>query len=392
MRKISNSQPLSIAVQYDPLHTAFSIRPKMGMSTMQYYKQTVGRWIPDHTHDYAYGDYNAVVDGPLVLEPVFQVADPDGLVSEDSVTHNFYWYADGVAVTSSSPSSDYYIQDDRLVVRRNFTHLEGARIRCDCKFVDPRTGGTSVLSDSIQLSAVLQADEQWSVYILNDRTHHHHPLSAASSLYTFEAQASLGGVDKSDVVQWFWDFSEDLGATWNEFSEDTLLYVSGKNTRLLTIDADFSESVVVRCRIASEVGAPVPDVPNSATASLAWRFPLLTPQVFSYGGDKLMANDKEMRFGLIVHYANHADLSLDQQREWLICNWKLRIQGVSDSAVSLSQADVEVSVPASAIRNPSGFRYVADPNCAFRGAFCRLQSSSGEDLASSSGQLLTARG
>ena len=103
---------------------------------------------------------------------------------------------------------------------------------------------------------------------------------------------------------------------WLTINNDCLWYVSGKNTATLSIDADFIDNLMVRCRIgiADGTSTAAPDLPNEATACIAWRYPKVIPTVFSYGGDRVFAENSFMTFGLIVHVAKHDDMTLEQKR------------------------------------------------------------------------------
>lgn len=392
MKRLNNSQPLAVAVQYAPLNTAMQIVVQGGLSTLQFYRQTVQEWMPDHSHPYAYDADGSQIDGPLVLLPEWSVADADNILTDAALVPQVYWFVDDVQVTDTDSFLDFYLVGQALVVRKNFTHLQGATIYCECHFTDPRTASPFVLSDSLPLSAILQADEQWNIQILTDRTRKHFPLAEGAAIYDFEAEARLGAADKTDNVAWFWDFSEDNGLHWQEINDECFWYLSGKNTNILTIDADFTENITVRARINTSPTGTEPNTPNEATASLAWRYPALRPVVFSYGGDKVIADTQEMTFGLIVHNPKHDDLSLAQQREWLLCNWVLRKQGSNETPASLNSNDIEVTVPEARLRNTAGIKFIADPQCAMRGAYGKLQTSTGFDIQTSAGDFIAARG
>lgn len=391
MKRLNNSQPLAVAVQYAPLSTSMHIVVQGGMTTLQFYKQTLAEWIPDHSHQFSYDDKGAQTDGPLVLSPDYSIIDPDGLVGTDSLYPQVFWFVDGSQVSDSDPASDYYLMGTSLVVRKNFTHLSGATIYCECRFTDTRTGNPFVLSDTLTLSAILQADEQWQLNILCDRTRKHAPISTTATEYSFEAEARLGAVDKTNEVAWFWDYSTDNGATWQDFGATDHFYVSGKNAAILTIDADFIDFITVRCRVSTDKTSSAPSLPNEATASLAWRYPTLQPVVFCYGGDKVLEETEKMTFGLMVHHTKHNDLTPSQQREWLLCDWVLRKQGASDTPTPLRECDIEVTVPVALLRNTAGIKYIADPQCSIRGPFAQIQTSSGDDIQTSSGDYITVR-
>ena len=393
MKRLNNSQPLAVTTTYRPLNTAMHIEVLGGLSTVQFYRQTVQQWIPDHSVVPVIDQHGTQTDGALRLKAVYSIIDPDNNLNTDTLVPQIFWYVNGVQVTSTDSTQDYYIAGNILYVRKNFTHQLGANIYCECRFTDTRTSSPFVLSDTLPLSAILQADEQWSINILCDRTRKHFPLHAATTIYTFEAEARQGSADKTDAVAWFWDYSVDNGVNWLTINNDCLWYVSGKNTATLSIDADFIDNLMVRCRIgiADGTSTAAPDLPNEATACIAWRYPKVIPTVFSYGGDRVFAENSFMTFGLIVHVAKHDDMTLEQKRHWLMCDWAVRRQGSNDAPVPLGAYGLEVVVPRQYIYDNAGTKFIVDPRCSIRGPYDILADPSGEVFQSASGHELAVR-
>ncbi len=393
MKRLNNSQPLAVTTTYRPLNTAMHIEVLGGLSTVQFYRQTVQQWIPDHSVVPVIDEHGTQTDGALRLKAVYSIIDPDNNLNTDTLVPQIFWYVNGVQVTSTDSTQDYYIAGNILYVRKNFTHQLGANIYCECRFTDTRTSSPFVLSDTLPLSAILQADEQWSINILCDRTRKHFPLHAATTIYTFEAEARQGSADKTDAVAWFWDYSVDNGVHWLTINNDCLWYVSGKNTATLSIDADFIDNLMVRCRIgiANGTSTAAPDLPNEATACIAWRYPKVIPTVFSYGGDRVFVENSFMTFGLIVHVAKHDDMTLEQKRHWLMCDWAVRRQGSNDAPVPLGAYGLEVVVPRQYIYDNAGTKFIVDPRCSIRGPYDILADPSGEVFQSASGHELAVR-
>ena len=393
MKRLNNSQPLAVTTTYRPLNTAMHIEVLGGLSTVQFYRQTVQQWIPDHSVVPVIDQHGTQTDGALRLKAVYSIIDPDNNLNTDTLVPQIFWYVNGVQVTSTDSTQDYYIAGNILYVRKNFTHQLGANIYCECRFTDTRTSSPFVLSDTLPLSAILQADEQWSINLLCDRTRKHFPLHAATTIDTFGAEARQGSADKTDAVAWFWDYSVDNGVHWLTINNDCLWYVSGKNTATLSIDADFIDNLMVRCRIgiADGTSTAAPDLPNEATACIAWRYPKVIPTVFSYGGDRVFAENSFMTFGLIVHVAKHDDMTLEQKRHWLMCDWAVRRQGSNDDPVPLGAYGLEVVVPRQYIYDNAGTKFIVDPRCSIRGPYDILADPSGEVFQSASGHELAVR-
>lgn len=393
MKRLNNSQPLAVTTTFRPLNTSMHIEVMGGLSSLQFYRQTLQEWVPDHSIAPVIDAHGTQTDGAMRLRAVYSIIDPDNNLNTNDLVPQIFWYVDGTQVTLTDSTQDYYIVGNILYVRKNFTHLLGANIYCECRFTDTRTSTPFVLSDTLPLTAILQADEQWSINILCDRTRKHFPLHAATTIYSFEAEARQGSADKTDAVAWFWDYSIDRGEHWLTITDDCLWYVSGKNASTLSVDMDFIESIMVRCRIGTANGTSTvaPDLPNEATACIAWRLPKIIPVVFSYGGDRIFAENSFMTFGLIVHVTKHNDLTEEQQRHWLMCDWAVRRQGSNDTPVALSAYGLEVVVPQRFIYDTSGAKFIVDPRCAIRGVYDIIADPSGEVFQSASGHELAIR-
>ena len=388
MKQLQNSQPFAVSTTFRPLNTAMKIVILGGMSSLQFYRQTTQEWLPDHTVAPVIDAHGQQTDGTLRLKAEYTIYDVDENLDVQSIVPQIYWYINDTQVTTTDTTADYYLVGDLLYVRKNFTHQNGVKVYCECRFVDTRTSAPQIMSDTLSLSAVLQADEQWSINILCDRTRKHFPLHAATTIYTFEAEARQGSADKTDAVAWFWDYSVDNGVHWLTINNDCLWYVSGKNTATLFID-----NLMVRCRIgiADGTSTAAPDLPNEATACIAWRYPKVIPTVFSYGGDRVFAENSFMTFGLIVHVAKHDDMTLEQKRHWLMCDWAVRRQGSNDDPVPLGAYGLEVVVPRQYIYDNAGTKFIVDPRCSIRGPYDILADPSGEVFQSASGHELAVR-
>lgn len=404
MKQLNNSQPFAVSTTFRPLHTQFKIIALGGLSTTQFYRQTTQEWIPDHTKEVTVVS-GKQTDGTLRLHADYGITDPDNSFDTSSLIPQIYWFikdntpakasdtqTNGTQVTSTDLTDDYYIVGRDLYVRKNFTHLDGVSVYCEARFTDPRSNTPMVLSDTVPLSGILQADEQWSIAILCDRTRKHFPLSA-SPLYSFEAEARLGSVDKTSAVAWFWDYSLNNGSTWQQITDDCLWYRSGKNASVLNVDVDFISNLMVRARIGTKNGKNTAaiDQPNEATASIAWRFPKVTPVVFSYGGDRVFKETVSMTFGLIVHVPKHDDMTEAQKRHWLLTSWCIREQGNQNAPRELGAWGLQVDVPQAYLFNTQGKKYIVDPRCGIRDVYDIIADENGEVFQMSNGETMAIR-
>ena len=393
MKQLQNSQPFAVSTTFRPLNTAMKIVILGGMSSLQFYRQTTQEWLPDHSIAPVIDAHGQQTDGALRLQAEYTIYDVDKNLDVESIVPQIYWYINDTQVTTTDATADYYLVGDLLYVRKNFTHQNGVKVYCECRFVDTRTSSPQIMSDTLSLSAVLQADEQWSINILCDRTRKHFPLSAATTIYTFEAEARLGGVDKTAQVAWFWDYSLNNGSTWLTIGDDCLWYVNGKNSATLAVDMDFIEDLLVRCRIGVTNGTSTaaPDIHNEATASIAWRFPKILPTVFSYGGNRVFPETAWMTFGMMVHVAKHNDMTPEQKRHWLMPNWGIRQQGSTDNPEMLGEYGLEVTVPGYRLFNTLGVKYLVDPYVSLRTVYDVLADEDGELIQLSDGNTIAIR-
>ncbi len=396
MKRLNNSQPLSVTMTYRPLTTVLRIEPLGNLSTTQFYSQAALEWFPDHTKTPVFDENGHQTDGTLRLHANYFIQDEDGLIDMADLSPQVFWYIDDAEsgqVTDTDPTKDFYIVGRDLYVRKNFTHLAGAKVYCEVRVTDPRNSQPIVLSDTLQLNAVLKAEEQYSISLLCDKTLKHYPLHAASPIYDIEAECRKGAILYDDRVAWFWDYSDNMGQTWKAIDASCLWYVSGKNTKKLRVDMDYIESLMVRCRIGVTNGAQTaaPDVNNEATASIAWRWPKLNAQVFSYGGDRIFAENASMRFGLIVHCQKHNDLTTAEKKHWLLTSWVIRKQGSSASPVFLNEHDLEVDVPQSYLFGQNLEKFILDPNLGMRGVYDIVGLSGGDEIELSFGQTFAIR-
>lgn len=391
MRKLNNSQPLAVTMVFRPLTTSLKIVALGNLPTTQFYYQSAQEWLPDHTKQPSYDENGAQVDGILRLHADYFLQDEDDLLDTDTIVPEVFWSVNGSQVNDVDTSKDYYIVGSDLYVKKNLTHLEGAQVTCEVKFTDPRNSQPIVLSDTLVLNAVLRAKEAWQINLLCDRTRKHYPLTSEQTVYDFEAEVREGAILRNDDVKWFWDYSTDNGKTFKTIDDYCLWYVGGKDTYKVTVDMDYIEHIMLRCRIASDKKKTAPDLPNEATTSMSWAFPILKPEVFSYGGNRIFAENASMRFGFFVHVAKHDDMTLEQKNRWLMTNWCVRKQGSTENAVILNEHGMEVDIAQRFLTNHALGKFIPDPQIGLRGVYDVVAYQDGELIELSNGQTFAIR-
>ena len=161
MKKVNNSQPLAVSTIFRPLNTTQKIVALGGYSTTQFYRQTANEWKPNHSAAIAWNTDGSQKEGPLRLCMDYSVQDPDNQVTMEDLSPQIYWFVDDVQVMSEDPTADFYLVDDLLYVRKNYTHLTGANITCEVRFTDPHVGRpTKDEQAARQLQAEKERQEQ----------------------------------------------------------------------------------------------------------------------------------------------------------------------------------------------------------------------------------------
>lgn len=391
MRKLNNSQPLSVTTIYRPLTTSLKIVSLGELPTTQFYYQSAREWFPDHTKNPVYDENGLQQDGILRLKADYFLQDEDDLLDTSTITPQIYWFVNGQQINNPDTSKDYYNVGNDLYVKKNLTHLEAATIRCDVEFTDPRNSQRIVLSDTLVLNAVLKAKDAWQINLLCDRTRKHYPITSTQTVYDFEAEVREGAILRNNEVSWFWDYSLDNGKTFKTINSDCLWYVRGLKTNKLTVDMDYIESLMVRCRIGSTKTKTAPDMPNEATVSMAWRWPALKPEVFSYGGNRIFAENASMRFGFFVHVPKHSDMTEAQKQHWLTTSWVVRRQGSTAAPVVLNEHGMEVEIAQRFLTNNALGKFIPDPQIGVRGVYDVVAFHDGQLIELSNGQTFAIR-
>lgn len=391
MKKLNNSQPLAVTTVYRPLTSSLKIVSIKDLPTTQFYYQSAREWFPDHTKTPTYDENGNQEDGILRLNAKYFLQDEDDLLDTSTITPEIHWFVNGTQINDTDTSKDYYNVGNDLYVKKNLTHLEAATIRCDMEFTDPRNSQRIVLSDTLVLNAVLKAKDAWQINLLCDRTRKHYPITTEQTVYDFEAEVREGAILRNSEVSWFWDYSLDNGETYRTINSDCLWYVSGLGTNKLTIDMDFIEKIMVRCRVGSTKTKVAPDLPNEATASMAWRWPVMKPEVFSYGGNRIFAENVSMRFGFFVHIAKHSDMTEAQKQKWLLTSWVVRRQGSTAAPVVLNEHGMEVDIAQRFLTNNALGKFIPDPQIGVRGVYDVVAFHDGELIELSNGQTFAIR-
>ena len=104
MKRIYNSQPLSVTTIYRPLTTSLKIMAMGSLPTTQFYYQTAQEWFPDHAKQPVYADNGVQEDGILRLKANYFLQDEDDLIDTKSIIPQIFWYVDDTQITFTDSS------------------------------------------------------------------------------------------------------------------------------------------------------------------------------------------------------------------------------------------------------------------------------------------------
>ena len=374
MRKLLTTSTTTVTSVYTPLSGRMQINSSAPLAQMYYSARN--EWMPDHRAK------------PIVFGYDYDIIDPDGIVGNSSFSPDAKWYVNGEYISTSDAQADYYLNTSgNLICRKNVTHDNGDEVSVEVQFTDPRTGQSFILTDTVQLTAQLQNDEQWMLTVVSERLMKYVPMRDTDPVKSITAKATYGCVDKSDDVEWVWEYKEADADDWAAIDNHPA-YVSGQGTKTLKVDADCTENMTLRCRIKVN-GATLN---NEAGAAIAWLYLDVNIEPYSKGGNLLLAHQDALDFDTHVHVAGRSDLTDEEKEEWLLVQWNRHLQGGSSNTVI--GAGNKISVQASTLRNNVGSTpqtHTIAPRATLRGCFAILQTSTGDNIQTSAGDNILVR-
>lgn len=228
---------VSAYILYQPLSISLSLEVAGG-SLNQNRNGLTGEYEPDRTLF------------PLMLRPRLTLTDPDGLLdqgdhSSDLIDTRWYIGSDESGERITTQTEGFVLGSyGVLTVKRNVEPSQPLTLFFSCAFIDPRTGKTfrktsvTTLSSvaSVQFNLSLEIDAALKMAVSPFRNNQTRKITA-----TMHNGTEV--VEDGDAV-YLWQVRD--GASFRSITEDDLFYVSGQNTRSLTIDRRFIDRETIR--------------------------------------------------------------------------------------------------------------------------------------------------
>lgn len=226
-------------IVYSPLSYAFAML-ELGGSYIQKYDTITGSFIPNRTLT------------PYMVRPQLTISDPDGLIPAGECSSqlvNCLWKVEGW----SNGNTLQYVEDveysinpvtHALTFMHNVGVSELVRLTFVADYLDTRRNEVQHFEWSQYLSTVGEA--MWNVTLQID-TPSKLDLSPFKNRGQFSLNAQLMNgenplADASCVYRW----ERYDGSNWVSIDDDAFWYVSGKNTKSLTVDQKFLQKETLR--------------------------------------------------------------------------------------------------------------------------------------------------
>ena len=286
----------------------------------------------------------------LFIKPVVTLIDPDTATNYTPSSFSTIWteVKYGVApkpftgnVTEGGKVVYKVAADGELEVCKNVYPEDPITLICEITYEDTRTGELGKLNESITLTTSMSAEETYSIKLTPEHQYFN-PLAKSSEhtgLYTIEATAMLGDKEATDVKYfWYYVYEHKVGSSYvydevlvDDADNPCLAYDpsnqtsdSGQGKASIVLDADYdSEDITIVCRIGKSTSS-TPDIANvKANATLRWKVPNISGDVFSYNGDTARSFIREHKFGVLFRQQGK-DIADAISKERIMKQWRLK--------------------------------------------------------------------
>ena len=348
--RLNISQPMVIDTLLTPLTDSLILHTND--VTEQWYDVGTGTWNVNRETT------------PLTITPMIDAYDPDSgqklsISSFNSVT----WTAMEGDTEKVIPVTDQTDEDygkyekkgNNLIVKKNVVSTP-ISIRCEVNYADPRSLEAYIVADTIILTCNKDATAVFPVVkIMANKFTPYNPLAhdrstgvRPSSLFTFNAKATLEGQDITNNVYFEWYATDKyhneetlidakITAVIDQETHETMdfaefpCYVSGQGTKNLVLDAMGSEEVrlVLRARYGAQpVTISSPMTPSKDYAVLGWDVPKVDAITASKEGSAVNTTSGEKTFYNILNMRG-GTIHENIVREFIATNWKYRFSNSS---------------------------------------------------------------
>lgn len=264
-------------VQYDPLNVTKSLR-EVGGTVKQVYYADSHTYVPNRELT------------PLVLQPVIVITDPNNILSGGDKAGQLAssaWYAGGIseanritALQLPENTGEPYVlgSNASLVVRKNVSRETPVTLFFKGEFYDSRRGSNVSVSMSILLSTTSNSESMPSPTLVLSKPAGwtYNPLKGTGN-QTVSAQLYQSGSAIADShARYWWYVIENNRERLIGSSNTDFFYVSGQDTKTLSLNPEYMKNVMIRCK-AQYYGDTKPTAPGitavTAETSFVRKYP-----------------------------------------------------------------------------------------------------------------------
>lgn len=228
-------------IVHSPLSFSFQML-ELGGSYVQKFSALTGEYIPDRT------------EFPYLLKPQLVITDPDGITPTGEYTSylkNVLWNLVlyyGNTSTRLVEGVDYTVNTSThaLSLEKNVGVEEVLHIEFTADYLDKTRGETTQFTWKHDLTTI--SENEYKINLVIDQPSKIN-LSPFKYRDVIAVNATLqngdAAVDDAKCT-YLWEVFNAADRRWEAISDDELWYVSGKNTKTLTVKQNFIQHLVVR--------------------------------------------------------------------------------------------------------------------------------------------------
>ncbi|MCC8154796.1 MAG: hypothetical protein LIP01_11720 [Tannerellaceae bacterium] len=312
----------NLYAQYDPLNVSKSMEFEGGGTKQVYYADSK-TYMPNRELT------------PLTLQPVIIISDPDGIIPTGDKAGSLSavrWFVgstdSGNQITSLN--TDYILgKNGSLIVNKNVPHESPVTLIFEGEFYDSRRMSSISIDMTVLLSTTSNAETAAgpSLTIDRPRAWRFNPLKGMGNQFV-SCQLFLQEEEVPDTNARYWWYVVEKGKERLIGSDELdFFYVSGQNTKTLTVNPEFLKEKLFRCRAEYYEGtAPTSPTDTAAEVNTKFirRFPkslYVKPNVLT--GSIILAATKTVKAEAIV--GTKGGVVTDPEKffhiRWLLNSW-----------------------------------------------------------------------
>lgn len=315
-RRINVSQPVVVNTELNPLDIIFDLVANGSLE--QWYYDNTNDWQPNRRRT------------PLLVTPTISGVDNETNTKYTPAFYTVKWFAneyrtngwvESQITNTTDGDVDYVLVGNNLKIKKNVTYDRAVQIRCVAQYIDPRDSGKiGSVEKILTLNCSKDANAESPILdVLCEHSVPYNPLVNETSIFSLTATAHMGARDVSNNVYYVW-YAVVNGT--EVLVQTQPFYVSGQNTKTLTVDALYSEEIKLVLR-AKETSSAANLYPAKAYRSIVWRIPDIDSNVVCKNGQAYRSSIKTMEFSTIINVRGKI-LSDAVKTNHMRFNWKTR--------------------------------------------------------------------